>query len=122
MTRFHESVDADILAELQVEVQLYPPKDLGEMFKWKGLGVNSAEFGNQAMDPAYFKAVCPGRGDQRRSFDVQEAAAEVFGPGRRRPLGVYAERPAKLEAFSGRMEPRSAGDGQASTGVALSVR
>ena len=82
MIRFHKSIDADILSELQVEVQLYPPNDLGQLYKWKSFGINSAEFDNQVLDPAYFKAVCPGRGEQKKWFETQEAAAEVFGRGR----------------------------------------
>ena len=34
------------------------------------------------MDPDYFKAICPGRGDQSRWIEAQTAAAEIFGRGR----------------------------------------
>ena len=100
MTRFHESVDADILAELQVEVQLYPPSDLSQMEKWKSFGINSTEYDNQVMDPAYFRAVCPGRGDQERWFEAQEAAVEIFGRGR----GSVTNLVTGLEPMAGMLE------------------
>ncbi len=100
MNRFHESVDADTLSELQVAVQVYPPDDLGELYKWKSFGVNSAEFDNQIMDPAYFKAVCPGRGEQTRWFEAQEAAAEVFGRGR----GSVSNLVTGIEPMAGMLE------------------
>lgn len=82
MARFREDVDADVLSELQVAFQGYPPANLNEMNKWKGFGINSVEYDNQVLDPDYFKAVCPGRGPQEQWFEAQEAAAEIFGRGR----------------------------------------
>ena len=100
MARFHESIDADVLAELQVAVQVYPPEDLGELDKWKSFGINSAEFDSQIMDPTYFAAICPGRGEQKRWFEAQEAAAEVFGRGR----GSVANVVTGIEPMSGLLE------------------
>ncbi len=100
MARFHEAVDADILAELQVEVQLYPAKDLSQMEKWKSFGINSAEYDNQVLDPAYFKAICHGRGDQQHWFEAQEAAAEIFGRGR----GSVSNLVTGLEPMAGMLE------------------
>ncbi len=82
MALFHESLDADTLSQLQIASDVYPPEDLGELYKWRAFGLNSTQFDSQVMDPAYFKAICPGRGDQRRWHEAQEAAAEVFGRGR----------------------------------------
>ena len=82
VTRIRESIDDDTFSQLQVATDVYPPDDLGELYKWKSFGINSTEFDNQVMDPAYFKAICPGRGEQKRWFEAQEAAAEVFGRGR----------------------------------------
>ncbi len=100
MARFHESIDADVIAELQVAVQVYPPDDLGELDKWKSFGVNSVEFDNQVMDPTYFKAVCPGRGEQKKWFEAQEAGAEIFGRGR----GSVANVVAGIEPMTGLLE------------------
>ena len=100
MTRFHASVDADILSELQVEVQLYPPRDFSQMEKWKSFGINSAEYDNQVMDPAYFRAVCPGRGEQQHWLEAQEAAAEIFGRGR----GSVTNLVVGLEPIAGMLE------------------
>lgn len=82
MARFHESLDDDILSQLQIASDVYPPDDLGDLYKWKGFGMNSCEFDSEVLEPAYFKAICPGRGEQKRWHEAQEAAAEVFGRGR----------------------------------------
>ena len=82
MTRFHESVDAETLSQLQIASDVYPPNDLGLLDKWKRFGINSAQFETEVMDPAYFKAICPGRGEQKRWFEAQEAAVGLFGRGR----------------------------------------
>ena len=82
MERIRRDIDDATLSEIQMATDVYPPDDLGELYKWKSFGINSCEFDNQVMDPAYFKAVCPGRGDQQHWFEAQEAAAEVFGRGR----------------------------------------
>ena len=82
MTQFNASIDDDTLSQLQIASDVYPPDDLGELHKWKALGLNSTQFDCQVMDPAYFRAICPGRGDQKHWHEAQEAAAEVFGRGR----------------------------------------
>jgi bacteriochlorophyllide c C-7(1)-hydroxylase len=82
MARFQASVDGDILSQLQIAADVYPPEDLGELHKWKSFGINSAQFETEILDPAYFKAICPGRGEQERWFEAQEAAVELFGRGR----------------------------------------
>lgn len=82
MARFHERLDADTLSELQIAPDVYPPDDLGALHKWKSFGINSCEFDSEVMDPTYFKAICPSKGEKRRWHEAQEAAAEVFGRGR----------------------------------------
>jgi len=82
MTRLHKALDDDILSQLQIASDVYPPDDLGELHKWKSFGMNAVQMDSQVMDPAYFKAICPGRGEQRRWREAQEAAAQVFGRGR----------------------------------------
>ncbi len=79
MTRFRELLDDDILSQLDFRPQFYIPNDLGQLYKWKRLGITSVEFDTQIMDPGYFKVICPGRGDQHRWFEAQEAAVEIFG-------------------------------------------
>lgn len=81
MERLHEIIDADILSQFQIAADVYPPADLGLLHKWKRFGVNSCQFDSQVLDPAYFAAICPGRGDQKHWHEAQEAAAEVFGRG-----------------------------------------
>jgi biotin synthase-related radical SAM superfamily protein len=100
MERFHASVDADVLSELQIAPQVYPPSDLGELHKWKRFGINSTEFDIQVMDPAYFKAICPGRGEQQHWLEAQEAAAEIFGRGR----GAVSNLICGLEPMAGMLE------------------
>ena len=82
MERIRRDVDDATLSEIQMATDVYPPKDLGELYKWKSSGVNATEFDNQVMNPRYFKAVCPGRGSQQHWFEAQEAAVEIFGRGR----------------------------------------
>lgn len=79
MARFRKSLDDDLFSQVAFRPSVYPPHDLGQFYKWKELGINSVEMDCQVMDPAYFKALCPGRGDQKRWFEAQEAAVEVFG-------------------------------------------
>lgn len=80
MAKFHDYLDDDILSTFSIRAHVYPPNDLQQMYKWKRLGINTAQYDCQVMDPAYFRAICPGRGDQKRWFEAQEAAVEVFGP------------------------------------------
>ncbi len=82
MTRLHERVSADILSELLIAPDIYPPDDLGELYKWKSFGINACEFDHEVMNPAYFRAICPAKGEKQRWHEAQEAAAEVFGRGR----------------------------------------
>ena len=81
MTRFHALLDDNILSQLRFFPSVYPPNDLGQLYKWKSVGITSVEFDSQVMDPDYFKAICPGRGDQKHWFDAQEAAVEIFADG-----------------------------------------
>ncbi len=82
MARFHERLNADHLSELQIAVYVLPPDDLGALHKWKSFGINSCEFDSEVMDPAYFRAICPDKGEKKRWHEAQEAGAEVFGRGR----------------------------------------
>ena len=82
MERFHERLDTDILSQLQIASDVYPPDDLGDLYKWKSFGMNSCQFDSEVMDPTYFKAICPAKGEKKRWHEAQEAAAEVFGRGR----------------------------------------
>lgn len=85
MTQFRQSLDDDILSQLHMAPNMYPPDDFAEMYKWKDFGVNAAEFDLEVMDPAYFKAICPGKSEaysHEHWKEAQEAAAEIFGRGR----------------------------------------
>jgi len=101
MTRLRRAVDDDdAIAELQMATDLYPPDDLGDLYKWKSFGINACEFDCEIMDPAYFKAICPGRGEQRHWQEAQEAAAEVFGRGR----GSFGNTVTGIEPMAGLLE------------------
>ncbi|MHA2009245.1 MAG: radical SAM protein [Promethearchaeota archaeon] len=85
MTQLSESLNDKILSQLHVAANVYPPEDFEEMEKWKALGINAAEFDLEVMDPAYFKAICPGKSkaySHEHWKEAQEAAVEVFGRGR----------------------------------------
>ncbi len=81
MERFRHYLDDATIAANHFHSYVYPPDDLGEMHKWKSFGINRVLYDCQVMDPAYFRAICPGRGDQKRWFEAQEAAVEIFGVG-----------------------------------------
>jgi len=81
MECFHKYLDDDTLSQLSINSSVYPSPDLGHLYKWKSCGITSTVFSNEIMDPAYFKAICPGKGEQRYWFETQEAAVEVFGIG-----------------------------------------
>ncbi len=100
MTQFRESLDDDTLSEMHIAPSGFPPDDLAEMYKWKDFGINATEFDNQVMEPAYFKAICPGRGEQSRWFEAQEVSAEVFGRGR----GATTALVAGIEPMAGLLE------------------
>jgi hypothetical protein len=85
MLDLSEGIDDKTLSELHVAANVYPPEDLEEIDKWKEIGINAAEFDLEVMDPAYFKAICPGKSKaypQERWKEAQEASVEVFGRGR----------------------------------------
>jgi hypothetical protein len=41
MTQLCESLDEDVLSQLHIAPNIYPPDDLGELCKWRGLGAKS---------------------------------------------------------------------------------
>jgi len=100
MALFHESVDEDTLNQCQIAPSVYPPNDLGHFDKWKSFGINSVDMDGEVGDPAYFKAICPGKGDQQRWLEAQEAAVEVFGRGR----GCASAMVAGIEPMAGMLE------------------
>ncbi len=79
MTRFRESLSDELFSQVAFIPSVYPPKDLRQFEKWKSLGITNVEMDSQVMDPAYFKAICPGRGEKQEWYEAQEAAVEVFG-------------------------------------------
>lgn len=99
IARFRELLDDDTLSRLINRPSVYPPKDLGQLYKWKSLGINSCEFDCEVLDPAFFKAMCPGRGDQRQWFEAQEAGVEIFGWG-----NCYGNLVAGIEPLAGMLE------------------
>jgi len=103
MIQLNESLDKEILSQLHVAPNVYPPDDLEEMHKWKDLGVNAAEYDLEVMDPAYFKAICPGKSkanSHERWKEAQEAAVEIFGRGR----GAFQSMVTGIEPMSSLVE------------------
>ena len=103
LTQLRESLGEEILSQLHVAPNVYPPKDLDEMYMWKDLGVNAAEYDLEVMDPAYFKAICPGKSkaySQERWKEAQEAAVEIFGRGR----GAFQSMVTGIEPMSSLVE------------------
>ena len=103
MTQLHESLDDKVLSQLHIAPNVYPPEDFAEMDKWKELGVNAVEFDLEVMDPAYFKAICPGK-SKAHPFEywkeAQETAVEIFGRGR----GVFQSMVSGIEPMSSLVE------------------
>jgi len=79
MDKFREYLSDDVLSQLLIAAHVYPPKDFSQMEKWKSFGITVIKYDLQIMDPDWFKAICPGRGDQKHWFEAQEAAVEIFG-------------------------------------------
>ena len=103
MNQLNESLDDDILSQLHIGANVYPPEDFNEMYKWKDLGVNAAEFDLEVMDPAYFKAICPGKSKSYSHEywkEAQEVAVEIFGRGR----GTYQSLVTGIEPMSSLVE------------------
>jgi hypothetical protein len=93
MSQFRKSVNDETLSQLHIAPNSYPPEDFSEMYKWRDLGVNSTEFDLEVMDPAYWKAICPGKSKSHSHEhwkEAQVASAEVFGRGRGATTTVVA--------------------------------
>jgi len=85
MEQLHEFLDQDVLCQLQITPNVYPPDNLSELHRWKALGINSTSFDLEVMDPAFWRAICPGKAETTRHehwIEASEASAELFGRGR----------------------------------------
>ncbi|KKN81329.1 hypothetical protein LCGC14_0320760 [marine sediment metagenome] len=83
ISQLRETVGDEILSQNQITVECFsPPKDLDLLYRWKDIGINSTEFDSQILDPNYFKAICPGRGEQNSWLEALTASTEIFGRGR----------------------------------------
>lgn len=85
MTQFRQSLDENTLSQLHIAPNVYPPANFSEMYRWRELGCNSTEFDLEVMDPAYFKAICPGKSaayPHEYWKEAQIASTEIFGRGR----------------------------------------
>ncbi|MEE9213636.1 MAG: radical SAM protein [Thermodesulfobacteriota bacterium] len=103
ITQLSKSLDEEILSQLHIAANVYPPEDFSDMHKWKDLGINAAEFDLEVMDPAYFKAICPGKSkahSQEYWKEAQEAAVEIFGRGR----GTFQSMVTGIEPMSSLVE------------------
>ncbi len=64
LTQFCASVGDEILSQNHISEALFsPPDDLGLLYRWRDIRLSSTEFDTQIVDPDYFKAICPGRGE-----------------------------------------------------------
>ena len=89
LTQVREAVGDEVLSEnLISEIFFSPPEDLGILHRWKDIGLNSTEFDSEVVDPAYFKAICPAKGEKSRWNEAMFASAEVFGRGRGATSGI----------------------------------
>ncbi len=89
LTQVREAVGDEILSQnLISEIFFSPPDDLGLLYKWRDIGLNSTEFDSEVVDPAYFKAICPSKGEKSRWNEAMFASAEVFGRGRGATSGI----------------------------------
>lgn len=87
--QLRKSVGDKILSQNHISEALFsPPEDLGLLQRWKDIGLNSTEFDTQIVAPEYFKAICPGRGEQNRWTEAQAASADIFGRGRGATTGI----------------------------------
>ena len=85
MEQLHRWLDANVLSSMQITANCYAPDDFSEMYKWRNLGVNATQMDLEAMDPAYFAAICPGKHAAHPLEywkEAQIASVEVFGPWR----------------------------------------
>ncbi|NEX13431.1 MAG: hypothetical protein C1941_01820 [Prosthecochloris sp.] len=85
MAPLREQVSPEVLNELHITANLYPPDDFKEMERWKASGLNSTEFDLEVTNADYFKAICPGKCATyplEYWLEAQEASVEIFGPGR----------------------------------------
>ncbi len=81
----NEALDEDVLSKLQLALNVYPPDDFIEMYKWRDLGINSTAFDLKVMDPTYWKAIFAGRSEafsHEYWKEAQAASAGIFGRGR----------------------------------------
>jgi hypothetical protein len=70
-----------------------PPPDLAELERLRALGLRGVGINLECFDPAYFKAVCPGKEQRigyRRYREALRAAVAIFGDGGRVFSGFLA--------------------------------
>lgn len=85
MAELRERLDADVLSQLQITANVYPPDELSELEQWRDLGINSTSFDLEVMDPAFWRAICPGKAEtttHEHWIEAMTVSAEVFGRGR----------------------------------------
>ncbi|KKN81328.1 hypothetical protein LCGC14_0320750 [marine sediment metagenome] len=89
LNQLRDTVGNEILSQNQIMVTLFsPPKDLDLLYRWKDIGINATEFETELVDPNYFKAICPGKGEPKFWTEAQAASVEIFGHGRGSTTGI----------------------------------
>lgn len=74
-------------------VIMTPPEDLGELERLYNLGIQGIGFNLECWNPAFFRAICPGKEERigyERYREAQRAAVEIFGAGGRVFSGFVA--------------------------------
>lgn len=83
MSGIREVVGDKTLSDLQITYNHYPPENLADMYEWKELGIKGTSIDIEVMDPAYFRAICPGKSAYKPHEywkEAQQASVDVFGP------------------------------------------
>ena len=85
--------EATGLTDLPGTAIMTPPEDLSDLEKLQRLGIRGLGFNLECFNPAYFRAVCPGKEQQigyEKYREAQRAAVEIFGAGGRIYSGFVA--------------------------------
>lgn len=85
--------EATGFAEIPGYVILTPPHDLSRIERLRRLGVQGIGFNLECWNPAFFRAMCPGKEERigyERYREALRAAVEIFGPGGRVFSGFVA--------------------------------
>lgn len=90
LTAIREATGFDSLPGVAI---MTPPADLRELERLKALGLHGVGFNLECVEPAFFRAVCPGKEARigyQRYREALRAAVDIFGAGGRVFSGLIA--------------------------------